>query len=65
MYLTYKFLFCFQGLADKRIVLEGPGSSPDPTNFSVRLVDGPSVTAGRVELKVDDKWRPVCSNSRK
>ncbi|XP_017774038.1 PREDICTED: protein bark beetle isoform X2 [Nicrophorus vespilloides] len=30
----------------------------------IRLVDGPSILAGRVQIKHNDKWRSVCTNSK-
>lgn len=31
----------------------------------IRLVDGPSILAGRVQLKNNGVWRSVCTNSKK
>ncbi|XP_049825562.1 protein bark beetle isoform X2 [Aethina tumida] len=30
----------------------------------IRLVDGPSILAGRVQIKHKDQWRSVCTNSK-
>lgn len=37
----------------------------DPKKFGARLVDGPSPLAGRLQLLYENKWRSVCTNSRK
>lgn len=65
--LTKCFVFEFQGSEQSRIVLT---SAEPPEQLAkevpdLRLVDGPSILAGRVQLLHKGEWRSVCTNSRK
>lgn len=64
MYSDY--VFSPQGLPEERIVLrpmtEPERSAPLPL---LRLVDGPSVISGRLQVLHSGLWRDVCSNTRK
>lgn len=37
----------------------------EPKKLGARLVDGPSPLAGRLQIFYENKWRSVCTNSRK
>ncbi|KAJ8986059.1 hypothetical protein NQ317_003352 [Molorchus minor] len=55
-----------EGTEDDRITLT---TSEDTTakniNFpDIRLVDGPTILAGRVQIKHNGKWRSVCTNTK-
>ncbi|XP_067009482.2 protein bark beetle [Anabrus simplex] len=54
-----------KGSPEERIVLTSssePQNKPPPP--SLRLVDGPSIVTGRLQLLHRGEWRSVCSNSR-
>lgn len=66
------FRFLIQGTAENRIVfttqpdsIYSDSSPSDPQAFGARLVDGPSPLAGRLQFFYEQKWRSVCTNSRK
>lgn len=70
--IKYFLFISFQGTADEKIIFT---TQPDsgytesiPTNpevFGARLVDGSSPLAGRLQIFYENKWRSVCTNSRK
>ncbi|KAK6621229.1 hypothetical protein RUM43_011535 [Polyplax serrata] len=57
--------FSLQGLPDNRVILT---STNHPTSLigkpEIRLVDGPSILEGRLQIYHRGKWRSVCTNSR-
>lgn len=75
--ILFSLLFFFrfvriQGTAENRIVFTTQPDSiysdslaNDPQAFGARLVDGPSPLAGRLQFFYEQKWRSVCTNSRK
>lgn len=66
MSLTVCFLF-LKGNERERITFTA-AKEPKETDIlppDVRLVDGPSILAGRLQIKHNDEWRSVCTNSRK
>ncbi|KAL1463177.1 hypothetical protein WDU94_014956, partial [Cyamophila willieti] len=53
-----------QGTSEENIVLTA-GSEPVSLDSPlIRLVDGPNILTGRVQLYLNGQWRSVCSNSR-
>lgn len=62
-------MWFFQGSHNEKIVFTSSQDNPIPAHQqaipNIRLVDGPTILAGRVQLKHQDKWRSVCTNSRK
>lgn len=61
-----------QGTAEQRITFTTQPNAgyPDtigvqPKDLGIRLVDGPSPVAGRMQLFHQGIWRSVCTNSRK
>ncbi|KAB0799954.1 hypothetical protein PPYR_07834 [Photinus pyralis] len=64
--ITVRGILNAVGTEDNRIVLT---SNADTSTVNreypkIRLVDGPSILAGRVQLFHKEKWRSVCTNSR-
>lgn len=66
------FSYFVQGTADQRITFTTQPNSGyaevtavQPKELGARLVDGPSPLAGRLQLYHADRWRSVCTNSRK
>lgn len=60
-------LLIFQGTQDERIILTtAEDASTRTIDFpDIRLVDGPTILAGRVQIRHNAQWRSVCTNSRK
>lgn len=57
-----------QGTPEKRIVFtKDPGTGTQPPEWAddIRLVDEPTVTRGRLQIKYHGKWRGVCANFQK
>lgn len=62
----------FQGDASHKITFTTQPNSgyeevapKTPDQMGARLVDGPSPLEGRLQLMHNNKWRSVCTNSRK
>ncbi|KAJ8937253.1 hypothetical protein NQ318_005567 [Aromia moschata] len=55
------------GTQDERITLTtAEDTSAKNINLpDIRLVDGPTILAGRVQIRHNGKWRSVCTNSKK
>lgn len=72
-WITYAFDFIFQGTEYQKIVftrLMEPQLWSEPEEYSsgwpeVRLVDGDSIVEGRLQIFYKEKWRSVCTNSKK
>ncbi|KAL1117916.1 hypothetical protein AAG570_004229, partial [Ranatra chinensis] len=59
-------IFVLQGTPEQRILLTSAKEPPTtPSSPQLRLVDGPSVLSGRLQVFHNGKWRSVCSNSRR
>lgn len=65
-------MFNKQGTANEKIVFTTQTDSGysesitnEPKKLGARLVDGPSPLAGRLQIFYENKWRSVCTNSRK
>lgn len=63
---------CLQGTPEQKIIFTAQTNAahnevnvPEPRDYGARLVDGPSPLAGRLQMLYKDKWRSVCTNSRK
>lgn len=61
-----------QGTASDKIIFSAQTDSGysetitnEPKKLGARLVDGPSPLAGRLQIFFENKWRSVCTNSRK
>jgi hypothetical protein len=55
-----------QGTPEKRVVLTTVNEPQRPLERpTLRLVDGPSPLAGRLQVLYKGNWRSVCTNSRK
>lgn len=72
LYSSLIFLTHPQGNAQQKVVFTNHPESgysettvTEPHILGVRLVDGPSPLAGRLQLHHKGKWRSVCTNSRK
>ncbi|KAF7287908.1 hypothetical protein GWI33_000255 [Rhynchophorus ferrugineus] len=54
-----------QGTEDENIIFTTSDEQTKTIMFpDIRLVDGPTIIAGRLQVKVNEKWRSVCTNSR-
>lgn len=66
------YFFSKQGTVNEKIVFTTQTDSGydesitnEPKKLGARLVDGPSPLAGRLQIFYENKWRSVCTNSRK
>ncbi|CAH1173589.1 unnamed protein product [Phaedon cochleariae] len=64
--ITVRGVFTAEGTQDERITLtSSEESSVKNLNFpDIRLVDGPTILSGRVQIRHNGQWRSVCTNSR-
>uniref|UniRef100_A0A8D8T2J5 Protein bark beetle n=2 Tax=Cacopsylla melanoneura TaxID=428564 RepID=A0A8D8T2J5_9HEMI len=62
--ITVRGVLTAKGTSEENIVLTA-GSEPVTLDSPlIRLVDGPNILTGRVQLFLNGQWRSVCSNSR-
>ncbi|XP_050298201.1 protein bark beetle isoform X2 [Anthonomus grandis grandis] len=65
--VTVRGVLDAQGTEDDRIIFTTSDENKQSKSIifpEIRLVDGPSILAGRVQIKVNDQWRSVCTNSK-
>ncbi|XP_060532359.1 protein bark beetle isoform X2 [Cylas formicarius] len=63
--ITVRGILNALGTEDERITLTTKDESARSSNLpDIRLVDGPTILSGRVQLRVNGKWRSVCTNSK-
>ncbi|KAJ8919535.1 hypothetical protein NQ315_002156 [Exocentrus adspersus] len=64
--ITVRGVLTAEGTQDDRIILTTAedASSKTITFPDIRLVDGPSILAGRVQIRHNNQWRSVCTNSK-
>ncbi|KAK5644294.1 hypothetical protein RI129_008139 [Pyrocoelia pectoralis] len=65
--ITVRGILNAVGTESNRIVLTSASTDISTANVeypNIRLVDGPSILAGRVQLFHKENWRSVCTNSR-
>ncbi|XP_030745583.1 protein bark beetle isoform X2 [Sitophilus oryzae] len=64
--VTVRGVLNAQGTEDDKIVFTTADEQQSKTILfpDIRLVDGPTILAGRVQIKVNNKWRSLCTNSR-
>ncbi|XP_023022507.2 C-type lectin domain-containing protein bark beetle isoform X1 [Leptinotarsa decemlineata] len=64
--ITVRGVLTAEGTQDERITLTtSEESSARNINFpGIRLVDGPTILAGRLQIRHNGQWRSVCTNSR-
>ncbi|KAK9870173.1 hypothetical protein WA026_006263 [Henosepilachna vigintioctopunctata] len=64
--ITVRGIIIARGTQEDRIILTtAEEKSRKPFTYpEIRLVDGPTILAGRLQLKHNGQWRSVCTNSR-
>lgn len=64
--ITVRGILTAEGTESERIVLTTSEETTAKNIYfpDIRLVDGPSILAGRVQVKHNGQWRSVCTNSR-
>ncbi|XP_066146694.1 protein bark beetle [Euwallacea fornicatus] len=64
--ITVRGILSAEGTEDEKIQFTSADENQGKTILfpEIRLVDGPSILAGRVQIKVNNKWRSVCTNSK-
>ncbi|CAG9761945.1 unnamed protein product [Ceutorhynchus assimilis] len=64
--ITVRGILNAQGTESERITFTSSGQNEAKNLMfpDIRLVDGPTILAGRLQIKINDKWRSVCSNSK-
>ncbi|CAG9858649.1 unnamed protein product [Phyllotreta striolata] len=64
--ITVRGILTAEGTESERIILTtSEETTAKNINFpDIRLVDGPSILAGRVQVKHNGQWRSVCTNSK-
>ncbi|XP_056639840.1 protein bark beetle [Diorhabda sublineata] len=64
--ITVRGILTAEGTESERITLTttDENTSKNINYGDIRLVDGPSILAGRVQVKHNGHWRSVCTNSR-
>ncbi|XP_048517043.1 protein bark beetle isoform X2 [Dendroctonus ponderosae] len=64
--ITVRGIINADGTESERIIFTAADESQTKTILfpDIRLVDGPTILAGRLQMKINGKWRSVCSNSK-
>ncbi|KAG5895778.1 hypothetical protein JTB14_001625 [Gonioctena quinquepunctata] len=64
--ITVRGVLTAEGTEDERITITtAEETSAKNINFpDIRLVDGPTILAGRLQIRHNGQWRSVCTNSR-